>query len=91
MNTDINVFQAVQQKFSIINIAKDLGLSVKKIGASYRSDSIDNSGRGENALALYTNTNTWYDFMLETGGYHKPRRSSQIQRRHQTGSSVPYA
>lgn len=67
-HTEENVFQAVQQKFSILSVARDLGLSVKKVGGTYRADSIDNSGRGENALALYTNTNTWYDFMLETGG-----------------------
>ena len=68
MNNEVNIFKAVQEKFNIVNIARDLGLNVKKVGSSFRADSIDNSGRGENALALYQSTNSWYDFMLQTGG-----------------------
>ena len=63
-----NIFQAVQQKYSIVAVARDLGLTVKRVGSSYRSNSIDPSGRGENALALYEATNTWHDFMLDKGG-----------------------
>ena len=63
-----NVFQVVQEKFSITAVAKDLGLDVKRVGGSFRSNSIDNSGRGQNALALYESSNTWYDFMLQKGG-----------------------
>ena len=68
MSNEVNVFQAVQQKYNIIAVAKNLGIVLKKIGGSYRSNSIDGSGRGENALAFYEATNSWYDFMLEKGG-----------------------
>ena len=63
-----NVFEAVQEKFNIVEVARDLGLKVKRVGNSYRADSIDSSGRGGNALTLYETSNTWYDFMLEIGG-----------------------
>ena len=63
-----NIFQAIQQKYSIVAVARDLGLTVKRVGASFRSNSIDPSGRGENALALYESTGTWHDFMLDKGG-----------------------
>ena len=63
-----NIFQEVQNKFNIINVAKDLGLNVRRIGGSFRSNSIDNSGRGENALCLFESTNTWFDYMLNIGG-----------------------
>ena len=68
MNNEVNIFQAVQEKYNIVAVAKNLGLIIKKVGGSYRSNSLDESGRGENALALYEATNSWYDFMLEKGG-----------------------
>ena len=63
-----SIFTTVQERFSIINIATELGLIVTRIGSSYRSDSLDTSCRGENALAFYENTNTWFDFVLKEGG-----------------------
>ena len=63
-----DIFSEVQEKFDILEVARDLGIRVKRIGSTYRADSIDNSGTGENALCLYTTTNSWYDFMLKIGG-----------------------
>ena len=63
-----NIFSTINDKYSIVDVAKDLGIRVKKIGGSFRANSIDISGRGENALALYEHTNSWYDFMLNIGG-----------------------
>ena len=68
MDIKINIFQEVQQRFSIKEVAESLGLHVKKVGSTYRADSIDNSGRGENALALYQDSNSWFDFRLQIGG-----------------------
>lgn len=63
-----SIFQEVQERFNIVDVARDLGLRIKKVGGTYRADSIDNSGRGENALALYQDSNSWFDFMLQIGG-----------------------
>ena len=63
-----SIFQEVQERFNIKEVAEGLGLHVKKVGSTYRADSIDSSGRGENALALYESTNSWFDFMLNIGG-----------------------
>ena len=68
VHTTENIFKTIQENFNIVQVAKDLGLLVRKIGSSFRSDSIDISGRGENALALYEDTNSWFDFMLNIGG-----------------------
>ena len=67
-NNEANVFQAIRQKFSIINIAQELGLHVKRIGSSYRSDSLAPDGGGENALYFNEHTNTWFDFKLQESG-----------------------
>ena len=50
MTENTSIFQEVQSRFNIKDIAESLGLRVKKVGGTYRADSIDNSGRGENAL-----------------------------------------
>ena len=63
-----SIFKAVQENFNIVDVANELGIRVKKIGSTWRADSIENSGHGENALALYETTNSWYDFMLQVGG-----------------------
>lgn len=62
-----SIFQKIQDRFNIIDVAKSLGLRVKRIGSSYRSDSLDGDG-GENALAYYEESNSWYDFKLKIGG-----------------------
>ena len=71
MNQERSIFQEIQEKYRIVEVARDLGLIVKKKGqsdGSYRADSIAPEGGGENALALYESTNTWYDFKLEVSG-----------------------
>ena len=69
MQQDRSIFQEIQDKYRIVEVARDLGLSVKKKSdGSYRADSIAPEGGGENALALYESTNTWYDFKLEESG-----------------------
>ena len=57
-------FKMVQEKYEIAEVAKNLGIRLNK----NRANSIDNSGRGENAFAVYPASNTWYDFMLKIGG-----------------------
>lgn len=64
---ETNIFQEIQERFSIIDVAKSLGLRIKRVGSSYRSDSIDGDG-GENALVFYESSNSWYDFKLQIGG-----------------------
>lgn len=68
MTENTSIFKEVQARYSIKDVAERLGLRVKKVGGTYRADSIDNSGRGENALALYQDSNSWFDFMLGIGG-----------------------
>ena len=63
-----NIFQEIQQKFSVINVARDLGFFVKRVGSSFRSTCIDGSGRGENSLHLHEDTNTWHDYCTDTSG-----------------------
>lgn len=63
-----NIFQEIQSKFSIVDVARDLGIIVKKVGSSYRANCIDGTGRGENSLHFHENTNTWYDYCTQTSG-----------------------
>ena len=64
---EVSIFQEVQERYNILDVAKSLNIRLKKVGSSYRSDSLDGDG-GENALAFYESTNSWYDFKLQTGG-----------------------
>lgn len=69
MTQEKTIFQEIQEKYRIVTVAEDvLGLKVKRIGATYRADSIAKDGGGENALALYESTNSFYDFKLQEGG-----------------------
>ena len=63
-----NIFQEIQSKFSVIDVARDLGFIVKRVGSSYRSTCIDGTGRGENSLHFHENTNTWHDYCTDTSG-----------------------
>ena len=65
---EANIFQAVNEKYDIVEVARDLGIRIKKVASGYRANSIANNGEGENAFAIYPNSNSWYDFMLEIGG-----------------------
>ena len=64
---EVSIFQEVQERYNILDVAKSLNIRLKKVGSSYRSDSLDGDG-GENALAFYESTNSWYDFKLQISG-----------------------
>ena len=69
MTQEKTIFQEIQEKYRIVEVAENtLGLKVKRIGATYRADSIAKDGGGENALALYESTNSFYDWKLREGG-----------------------
>ena len=66
---EVNIFEAVQEQFKIVDVAENmLGLKIKKVGSTYRSNSLTQDGTGENALTLYPNTNSFYDWQLQVGG-----------------------
>ena len=64
---EVSIFQEIQERYNILDVAKSLNIRLKKVGSSYRSDSLDGDG-GENALAFYEDSNSWYDFKLGIGG-----------------------
>ena len=59
-----SVFQAIQEKYSILEIASELNIHLR----NNRSDSIAVDGGGENAFCVYPETNRWFDFKLGYGG-----------------------
>ena len=63
-----NIFEVIQQKYSIKEVAEKLGINLHKVGSSYRADSIAGNGEGRNAFTIYEQSNTWFDFMLNIGG-----------------------
>ena len=63
-----SIFEEVQERYSIIDVAEDLGINLHRVGRTYRAWSIANDGTGENAFTAYHHSNTWYDFKLEIGG-----------------------
>ena len=63
-NSDKSIYQAIQEKYSISEIAENLGIRLKK----GRSDSIAPDGGGKNAFTVYEKTGRWYDFKLGIGG-----------------------
>ena len=64
-----NIFQVIQEQFNIVTVAEQmLGLRLRKCGSTYRADSIAPDGGGKDALALYEETNSFYDWKLEIGG-----------------------
>lgn len=67
-NQDENIFQAIQERYSILEVAKNLGISTRQVGNSYRANSIAGTGEGRDAFCAYPKSNTWYDFMLKIGG-----------------------
>lgn len=68
MNENLNIFKAVQEKYSIVDVISDLGIRLHRVGSSLRADSIAGNGAGKDAFAVYEDTNTWHDFMLGIGG-----------------------
>ena len=67
-NKDENIFEAVQEKYTVKEVAEQLGIRLHKVGASWRANSIQGNGDGKDAFAIYEKSNTWYDFMLDKGG-----------------------
>ena len=65
MTQERNIFKEVQEQFNIREVAEDLGIRFTR---KDRAWSIANDGRGEYAFAIYPQSNTWYDFMLQQGG-----------------------
>ena len=64
-----NIFAAVQEKYSIKEIAASLDIRLHRVGADYRANSIFGDGsEGRNAFAIYPIENRWYDFRDHRGG-----------------------
>ena len=77
-----SVFEEVQTRYEISNITEVLGITVKRVGRSLRSDSIDGSGEGKDAFAIYPESNHWYDFKLDRGGNIANSRVLALTRSH---------
>ena len=67
-NQDDNIFQAVQERYTIEEVTRGLGITLRQVGGSLRADSIVGTGEGKDAFCVYPKSNTWYDFMLRIGG-----------------------
>ena len=65
---NVNIFAEVQNRYTVKEIAEQLGIRFHKVGGSLRSDSIFGNGEGKDAFAVYEKSNTWYDFMERRGG-----------------------
>lgn len=63
-----NSFKEVQERHNIVDIAKELGITLHRVGSSLRGNSIAGNGTGTDAFTIYESTNTWHDFMLGIGG-----------------------
>ena len=64
-----SIFQVIQEQFNIVTVAEQmLNLRLRKCGSTYRADSIAPDGGGKDALAIYEDTNSFYDWKLEQGG-----------------------
>ncbi|MBR2209452.1 MAG: hypothetical protein IJ859_11650, partial [Synergistaceae bacterium] len=58
-----NIFAAVQEKYTVKEIAESLGIRLHRVGSDYRANSIFGDGsEGRNAFAIYPIENRWYDF-----------------------------
>ena len=66
MNNKINIFQEIRERYNILDVAQSLGIHVKRVGGSYRADSLN--GGGEYALQFYPESGTWFDYKLEEFG-----------------------
>ena len=65
---DENIFQAVQEKYTVKEIAESLGIRLHQVGGSLRANSIFGNGEGKEAFAVYPESGRWYDFMDKKGG-----------------------
>ena len=63
-----NIFQVVQERYNIVDVAQNLGIDLHRVGGSYRAGSIAHDGGGDNAFTVYPLSNRWWDFKLNIGG-----------------------
>ncbi len=68
MEQEKTIFQEVQERFDIIDVAEQLGIDLRRVGSTYRANSIAPDGGGENAFTVYPDSNSWFDFKLNIGG-----------------------
>ena len=68
MTQEKTIFEEVQARYDILEVAAELGIDLRRVGSTYRASSIAKDGGGENAFAVYPDSNSWYDFKLNTGG-----------------------
>jgi len=69
VKTDENIFQAVQEKYTVKEVTEQLGIRPHKVGGSLRANSIFGDGsEGKDAFAIYPESGRWYDFMDKKGG-----------------------
>ena len=54
-----NIFQEVQERYDILDVAANLGIDLRRVGSTYRAGSIALDGGGENAFTVYPDSNTW--------------------------------
>ena len=63
-----NIVDEIKRNNSIIDVARNLGLELHKIGGEYRSYSVFKPGDNDNCTAFYANDNRFYDFKEGRGG-----------------------
>ena len=64
-----NIFAEVQDRYTVKEIAEQLGIRLHRVGSDERANSIFGDGdEGKDAFAVYQKSNTWYDFMERKGG-----------------------
>ena len=64
---DENIFAAVQEKYTIREIAEQLNISLHRVGAGWQSSLIQNDGTDKDAFAIYKKNNRWHDVMWQGG------------------------
>ncbi|MBQ7217123.1 MAG: toprim domain-containing protein [Synergistaceae bacterium] len=68
MEQEKSIFQQVQERYDILDVAANLGIDLRRVGSTYRANSIAKDGGGENAFTVYPDSNSWFDFKLNIGG-----------------------
>ena len=68
MQQEKTIFEEVQARYDILEVAAELGIDLRRVGSTYRASSIAKDGGGEIAFTVYPDSNSWYDFKLNIGG-----------------------
>ena len=59
-----NIFQAVQEKYSVKEVAEQLGIRLHRVSGSLRANSIFGDGDGENAfLEIFQSVKYWFSYL----------------------------